>query len=142
MDRSSIGEIVRDRAVSIDHESTVDRAVAAVREFDPADGATIYYVYVTADGELVGVASMRELLNAEGDDRIAEVMTTDLVRIRTSDTFREAVNRFVESGLPVLPVVDDAGGFVGVVRANDVIDELDEATAKELFKSTWPWGAG
>jgi magnesium transporter len=142
MDRSSIGGIVRDRAVSIDRETTVDRAISAVREFDPDDGATIYYAYVTDDDQLVGVVSMRELLNADGDEPVSEVMTTDLVRITTSDTFPEAVQRFVDSEFPVLPVVDDAGEFVGVVRANDVIDELDEETTKRLFKSTWPWGAG
>lgn len=142
MAQSSIGDIVRDRAVCIDRESTVDRAITAVREFDPGDGATVYYAYVTDDDELVGVASMRELLNADADAPIADVMTTDLVRIRTSDTFQEAVNRFVESEFPVLPAVDETDEFVGIVRANDVIDQLDETTAKELFKSAWPWGAG
>lgn len=99
-------------------------------------------MYVTDDDELVGVASMRELLNADADESIADVTTTDLVRITSSDTFQEAVDRFIYSGFPVLPVVDDAGRFVGIVRANDVIDELDEVTAKRLFESTWPWGAG
>lgn len=126
----------------VDREATVDRAIEAVREFDPAEGTTIYYVYVTDGDELVGVASMRELLNADGDEPIAEVMTTDLVTVATSDPVQEAVNYFVQSEFPVLPVVGKSGEFVGIVRANDVIDELDEQTTKELFKSSWPWGAG
>ncbi len=142
MSQSSIQNVVRDQAVSVDLESTVDRAIAAVQEFSPTGGATVYYVYVTAEDELVGVASMRELLNADEAESVSEIMTTDLVRVRMSDTFQEAVTKFVESEFPVLPVVDDADRFVGIVRANDVIDQLDEATAKQLFKSTWPWGAG
>lgn len=142
MAQSPIRDVVRDQAVSIDHESTVDRAISAVREFSSDGGATVYYVYVTDDDELVGVASMRELLNADEDEPISAVMTTDLVRVTTSDTFQDAVDRFIESEFPVLPVVDETGGFVGTVRANDVIDQLDDATTKELFKSTWPWGAG
>jgi len=142
MAQSSIRNVVRDRAVSIDRESTVDGAISAVREFDSDDGTTVYYVYATDDDRLVGAVSMRELLNADGDEPVSAVMTTDLVRLVTSDTFDEAVDRFIESEFPVLPVVDEAGGFVGTVRANDVIDQLDDATTTELFKSTWPWGAG
>lgn len=124
--------------VTVDQETTAENAVKAVMAFTPAEG-TVYYVYVTANDELVGVVSMRELLNAENTDHVSAIMTTDPVSVSVEDSLRAAARKIVESRYATLPVVDTAGAYRGVLRVNDVIDTLDEREVKQLFKSSWPW---
>ncbi|ELY33216.1 hypothetical protein C500_02769 [Natrialba magadii ATCC 43099] len=118
--------------MSVNTEVTVDQVITEVREFPPVDdGVSVYYVYVRNNGELVGVVSMRELLNAKGSDPVSEIMTTDLVTVTTPDSLQHAVHQFIENGFAILPVVDESGQFSGVVRANNIIDTLDEQTTKQ-----------
>ena len=140
MSKSQVRAIVRERAVSVDREATIAEAITAVRECTPTDdGISVYYVYVTDENELVGVVSMRELLNAVDDDPVSSIMTTELVTVRLTDPLQQAVRQIIDTRFPVLPVVDETDRFVGVVTANDVIDALDEQTTKQLFKKAGLW---
>ena len=138
MTQSSIEQILIREAVSVDWETTAEQAITAVMEFTPSDGS-VYYVYVTDDDELVGAVSMRELLNAENDERVDALMTSDPVSVSTADPVPDAARRIMEAQLAVLPVVDENQEYVGIIRANDVIQALDEKAAKRLLISSWPW---
>lgn len=140
MSQSDIQGVLREQTVHVDSDVSVDKAIATVRSFTPAsDGVSVYYVYVTDDDELVGVASMRELLNAEDTGPISAIMSTDLVTIRTSDSLQTVIQKMSENGFAVLPVVDNADQFIGTVYATDVIDALDEQTTKRMFKQAGLW---
>lgn len=135
-----ISQIVREKTVSVDAETPVGDAIKAVREHTPAaDGVAVYYLYITDGDELVGVVSMRELLNAEDDAPVSEILTTDPVTVSTSEPLQRAIGRIIEHRFAVLPVVDDENRFVGVVRANDVVDAMDEQTTKQMFKQAGFW---
>lgn len=124
----------------VEPRTTVAQTIKEVREFTPTDdGASVYYVYVIDDEKLIGVVSLRELLNAVDSDPVSEVMTTELVTASTSDTLARVIRQIIDSRFEVLPVVDESERFVGVVRANDVIDALDEQTTKQLFKQAGFW---
>lgn len=138
MGGSTIEQLLRDEAVTVGRETTAEEAIRSVMKLTPAEG-TVYYVYVTANDDLVGVLSMRELLNAENTEPVSAVMSTDPVSITADDSVHAAARTFVESRFATLPVVDTSGTYRGILRANDVIDALDEKTAKQLFKSSWPW---
>ncbi len=140
MSGSTLQQIVRDKTVFVEPRTTVAQTIKEVREFTPTDdGASVYYVYVIDDEKLIGVVSLRELLNAVDSDPVSEVMTTELVTASTSDTLARVIRQIIDSRFEVLPVVDESERFVGVVRANDVIDALDEQTTKQLFKQAGFW---
>jgi len=137
---AQVSDVVREAAVSVETETTAADAIAAVQRYTPApDGVAIYYVYVTEDEKLVGVVSMRELVNAENDVPVSEIMTTDLVSVPASDPLQHAIRRVIDERFAVLPVVDEHERFVGVIRANDIIDAMDEQTTKQLFKQAGFW---
>lgn len=139
MTNPELREVTQDRAVSVSPQTTVEDAVNAVMEFTPTrDGVSVYYVYVTDNGDLHGVVSMRELLNAENTILVSEIMTTELVTIDLSSTLQAAMQQIIHHRFPVLPVIEE-GRFAGVVRASDVIDALDEQTTKRMFKQAGFW---
>ena len=77
----------------------------------------LYYLYVIADNQrLVGVVNMRELMGARPDVSIASVCTRNVASIAASATWQTVVEHPAWGSVHALPVVDQAGQFVGVIR--------------------------
>ncbi len=68
---------------------------------------------------------------------VKDVMKTDVVSLRPTDTLHDALDQFVENRVSALPVVDRHDRCIGMLSTTDVIDltrdldadlhELDEA---------------
>jgi len=82
---------------------------------------------------------MRELVNAKNDVPVSEIMTTDLVSVLVSDSLQHTIRRVIDERFAVLPVVDEHEQFLGVIRASDVIDAMDEQATKQLFEQAGFW---
>ncbi|GAB3307864.1 DUF21 domain-containing protein [Epidermidibacterium keratini] len=100
-----------------------DMSVAAVREL-MARGHSRYPVIDEA-GEVVGVVQLADLLGKDIDegDRVTSVMRAPLV-IPTSMTLPDALSALVGSGNQLACVIDEYGGFSGVLTTEDLAEEI------------------
>ena len=77
-----------------------------------------------ADGRLLGIISIQDLIQAlnaqRAGDRVTDHMTPTVVSVRTDDRAVKAVNLFAQHGYGRLPVLDGAGALVGIVTASDI----------------------
>jgi magnesium transporter len=99
------------------------------RKFD------VQYAYVTsADGALVGVLRLRDLVLSSHDDLLAAVMIRNPLNVR--DTARlETLERFFDRHtLFGVPAVDANGKLVGVVRSADVEQAAAERSSRSFLK--------
>lgn len=55
--------------------------------------------------------------------KVRDVMTTELVTARPTDSLKDLATRLVEAGVSALPVVDAEGRLVGIVTEADVISK-------------------
>jgi len=111
---------------------TVDQALAALRRV-AAEAETIYYVYVTdADGRLVGVLSMRDLVLARPGTPVEAVMVRDVVRVRADADQETAARLLADRGLLALPVVDAEEHLLGIITADDAADVLEEEATEDM----------
>lgn len=77
----------------------------------------LYYLYVVADNQrLVGVVNMRELMSARADASLASVCTPNVASLAASATWQTVVGHPAWGSVHALPVVDETGRFVGVIR--------------------------
>ena len=98
------------------------------------DTETIYSLYVT-DGQrhLTGILSLRDLVTADPDDRVGDVMTRDVVSVGT-DTDQEEVARAIQRyDFLAVPVVDREQRLVGIVTVDDVIDVIEQEATRDLY---------
>jgi magnesium transporter len=87
------------------------------------DADVVMYVYVLdADRRLIGVLDIKEIMQAEPDDRLAEVMTTNLVTLNAAATVKEAAKLFARYSFRAIPIVDDAELLLGAIPYRDVMD--------------------
>jgi len=120
----SAGGIMTTEFIAVPATLTAAQTIDRLRELEP-DAETIYYVYVTdADGRLVGVLSLRDLIVAKPDALISEVMYEEPVAVgllADQDEVAQAVARY---NLLAVPVVDDDGRLAGIVTVDDAIDTV------------------
>ena len=77
----SAGGIMTTQYIALAEHLTVAEAIDRLRQLEP-EAETIYYVYVTDDdGRLTGVLSLRDLIVAQPDTPISEVMIREPVAV-------------------------------------------------------------
>ena len=93
------------------------------------------------DGErLVGMITDRDIAVrgvAKGygpDALVRELMTDDLVVVRTDDDVQHAASRMSEAQVRRLPVIDENERLCGIVSLGDLSRETDDETAGEALE--------
>ena len=95
---------------------------------------TINYLYVLNESKkLVGVVSIKDLLNKERKGPIGEIMENGLVKARTGTDQERVVFLAIKNNLKAIPIVDKEGGFLGVVPSDKILDILQEEHMEDIF---------
>jgi magnesium transporter len=97
---------------------------------------TIYALPVTDDRRrLVGVLGLRDLVIADPDRTIGDLMTTDVYSARV-DADQEEVARLIrEADLLALPIVDHEDRLVGIVTFDDAMEVLEEEETEDVART-------
>ena len=131
---SSVGSIMTAEFTDLRRTMTVAEAIAHIRRTG-ADSESIYTCYVTDRcRRLEGVVTLRELLLAEDERQVADLMETDVITAGTTEDQEEAVARMMKYDLLSLPVVDGEGRLVGIVTVDDVMDVMEEEATEDFEK--------
>jgi Mg2+ transporter MgtE len=117
--------------VTIQVGLTCGGAIDRLRELEP-DAETIYYVYITdADERLVGVLSLRDLIVAQPDTPLADVMIREPVAVGLLADEDEVAEIVAHYNLLAVPVVDEEGRLEGIVTVDDALDAVIPAAWKK-----------
>ncbi|MGB5565219.1 MAG: magnesium transporter [Acidimicrobiia bacterium] len=108
-------------------------AIEALRRLHDRLGSNISYVYVTDDRDhLRGVISFRDLVFARPGRALEEVMLADPVSVSPS-TDREIVAELIQRyHLIAIPVVDDDGVLVGMVKISEAIEAIQAEAGEDI----------
>jgi magnesium transporter len=118
------GGMMTNEFVSITQDITAAETIDHLRKLCP-DAEMIYYIYVTDPSEhLTGVISLRDLIIAEPETRIADFMIRHVVCVRDDANIREVAHQFERYKLLALPVVDDKDELVGIITIDDTLEQI------------------
>jgi magnesium transporter len=120
--------------ISLSGAWTAGRAIQYLRRIRP-DADSAYYLYIVDDGgRLEGIVSLRDLIIAAPETRLAEIMHGEVHRAR-DDMDQEEMARMVQRyDLVALPVVDAQDRLVGVITVDDVLDVVEEEATEDILK--------
>ena len=111
-------------------ETKVKDAIMKFRR-DAEEVETVYYIYVIeANEKLIGAVSLRDLLLADPDARLTDIMETKLKTVTPDTDEMEVAEIISKYNLVALPVVDTEGFLLGIVTIDDVIDRILPPAAK------------
>ncbi len=136
------GRIMTPEYVSLKEYFTVAQTLERIRNLANVT-ETIYYLYVTdAARRLTGILSLRDLVTAQAEQTIGELMTRDTVFVHT-DTDQEEVARIIQRyDFLAVPVVDTDQRLVGIVTVDDVLDILEQETTEDIYTLGGVQGGG
>jgi len=127
-DEDTAGGIMSTDVFSLAQDLTVNQAIEALQ--DAEDYEMVFYLYVVDEhNHLVGVLSLRQLLTVPPSTALSDLMTTDVLRVRTDMDQEEVAELVAKYNILAIPVVDEHGKLMGLITVDDVIDVMrDEAT--------------
>ena len=130
----SAGGLMTRGFVALHKEMTVAEAMTLLRARKPL-AEEAYYLYVLdAGNRLQGVVNLRQLIVADADTKIEDVMTRDVVSVRPDTDQEEAANLLQHYRLRALPVVDERGVLSGIITSDDIIDVITEEATEDIYQ--------
>lgn len=128
------GSIMTTEYVAIPESSTCRSAMTILRNEAP-NAETIYYLFVVNDlHKLTGVISLRDLIIADEDTLIKEIMNERVVSVLVSEDQEEVARTIKDYDFLAVPVVDFEQHLLGIITVDDVIDVLDEEASDDYSK--------
>jgi magnesium transporter len=126
----SIGQLMEAPLAVFLPDMTVGEAIEALREL--VRHALVTYLYVVdAEGTLVGLVTMRDLLFNDRKARLGDVMHRDPFALKPDLPVPDAMKLTVNRHYPQYPVVDAQGHLVGLIRGAALFElEAFEITAQ------------
>ena len=130
----SAGSIMTTEFISLRPDMTAEMAIKRIRRTG-VDKETIYTCYVNDDyNRLIGITTVKDLLLAEDDDLVKDMMEENVISVHTLDDQEEVARIFSDYDFLALPVVDNEQRIVGIVTIDDAIDVIREEATEDIEK--------
>ncbi|MEC4675847.1 MAG: CBS domain-containing protein [Nitrospirota bacterium] len=130
-EEDTAGGLMTNKYIAYPPVMTVKEAAERFK-VDAKEVETVYYIYVIdKDEKLIGVASLREMLLAEPDCILADIMETHIKTVMPGEDEMVVAAIISKYNLLALPVTDEEGYLHGIVTVDDIIDILLPPSAKK-----------
>lgn len=131
---NTAGGLMTSAKVVLHKDITVQEALNYLRKLAP-DTETIYYLFVVDNqGVLVGVVSLRQLVIADPDAMVGDILDKEVITV-TADTDQEDAARLMARyDLLALPVVDEKHRLLGLITHDDLVDVLEDEATEDIYR--------
>lgn len=128
------GAIMTTEYVSVLESLTVREAMRLLR-LEAQTAEMIYYIFVVDEKHrLLGVMSLRELIVAEGDLNIRDLMSERVVSVKVTDDQEDVATIMKDYDFLAIPVVNDNRELQGIITVDDIIDVIEEEAEDDYSK--------
>jgi len=130
----SAGSIMTTEYIALREDATVQEAFDTIRKTG-LNKETIYTCYVIRnDRLLVGIITAKELMLARPEERIGDMMETNIVFAHTTDDQEAIADQFQKYDFLAMPVVDKDQRLVGIITVDDIVDIIVEENTEDIEK--------
>ena len=130
----SVGRLMTPDYVRVRADWTIDKVLEHIRRYGH-NAETINWVYVIdKDSKLIDDIHIRELILADPEKTISELMDNEYIALYAADDQEEAVRVMNRYDRTALPVVDSLGLLVGIVTVDDIADIAEEEFTEDVQK--------
>lgn len=129
---NSAGSLMTIEFIDLIPEMTSSEALNHIRSVG-LEKETVYTCYVL-DGtrHLIGIVSLRELVMAESDTTVGELMDTQIILAEVHADQEEVAELFKKYDLMAIPVVDGEQRLVGIITIDDIVDVIEQENTEDF----------
>ena len=126
------GSIMTTEFIDIKQNLTVEEAFIKIKK-KAEDSETIGTIFVTdAKRKIEGVVSIRDLVLADRDQKIKDIMNTNVIFSTTHTDKEEIAELFDKYDFYALPIIDTESRLVGIITVDDVMDVVKEEATEDM----------
>ncbi len=130
----SAGGIMAKEFVVVNANYTVNQTIEEMRK-NREEIEDIYHCYVVDDfGVLVGQVNLKELILADPETKIKDIMDEEVFVIESDMDQEEVAHIFEKYGLVSAPVVSSRHKLIGRITIDDVINVINQETDEDLAR--------
>jgi magnesium transporter len=120
------GSLMAVELVKVYEDWTVIQCIDEIRiQAEKVESVLVVYVVDNLE-RLVGIITLKNLILAQPETHISEVVNREVISVSTSSKVEEVANITKKYDLVALPVVDTLGRLVGRITVDDVVDLITE----------------
>jgi len=120
------GSVIIENPYSISPDKSIQDAI------DYAEDKEISgLLVIDSNSKLIGIITERDLLFADRNDHINNVMTKDVVTAKHGVTLDEAKEILHKHRIEKLPIIDDSGIIKGLITSKDITNNADYPNASK-----------
>lgn len=132
--KDSAGSVMTTEFVYFHRDITVSEAFEQIRKIGLVK-ETVYTCYViSAHRRLVGIVTVLDMLVANSDTRIEEIMESNVISVKTHDDREEVARTLSKYDFAAIPVVDNENRIVGIVTFDDAMDVIRDEDTEDIEK--------
>lgn len=130
----SAGSIMTTEFVDLKENMKVEDAIDRIRKVgEDVESVDTCYV-LTLKRKLIGIISLKDIILADPNSLVRDVMNTNFIKIFTLEDQEEVAKKFDKYDETVIPVVDNENRLVGIITIDDAIDVLQEEVNEDFEK--------
>jgi magnesium transporter len=132
-EEETAGRIMNPNVFSLNEDTTVGEAIARLQ--DSEDLEMVFYIYVVDDrNHLVGVLSLRQLIQRRPETHVKDIMVSPIISVSTDTDQEEAAQLVASYNMLAIPVVDSENKLVGFIPVDDVIDVIKAEATEDIYR--------
>ena len=130
----SVGRLMTPDYVAVKPSFTIEQTLEHIRTYGQ-NSETLNVIYVVDDEwKLIDDIRIREVLMAEPQMTIDDIMDHRYVALSALDDQENAIRVFQDHDRVALPVTDTEGTLLGIVTFDDVMDVAEEESTEDFHK--------
>lgn len=130
----SIARLMTPLYIQTKQHKTVDEVLKHIKKYGKK-AETLNYIYVVDNQNvLIDDLKIGELLLADSDTLIADLIDHSFAAITTTTPMEEAFDIFERYDRSALPIITEKGVLVGIVTFDDILDRITDRDTEDIQK--------
>jgi magnesium transporter len=130
----SAGRIMSTNLLAFHGDTTVETAIEKIRQLAKKGTATTYAYVVGEEHHLIGVMNMRDMMLASPQAQLNSVVRKDIFAVDCFMDREKVAEELSRRKYFAAPVVDQQSRLLGVVKSDQLIQDVKEEAAEDLQK--------
>lgn len=132
--KDSIARLMTPLYIQVKPYWTVEETFAHIKKFGKKAETLTYLYVVDEENKLIDDLKIGQLLMAEKDVRIEQLMDYSFLSIKTTTPLDESFEIFEKYDRSALPIITENGTLVGIVTFDDILDKIKERDTEDIHK--------
>ena len=129
---NTAGSVMTTEYLDMKDDLTVKDALKIIRKRGK-DAETVYTIFVRdSKRNLMGTINLDDLIFADEDEVLSEIMDRDFVTCNVNDDQEEVANMFKRYDLNAMAVVNNENKIIGIITIDDVVDIIVEEATEDI----------